>query len=93
MQSITLKLITCCSTNPPIFPLAVTKAATSSSMSLSKSSTERGSGSGVGGLASGVDVDAATTAPVAGPSPFVTADGPSTDVAMSSSLDVAASSL
>lgn len=56
----------------------------------SKASTDRGKGSG-GAAGSGLSAGESTIPPPA--NPFVAAGGPSTEVAMSSSLEVAASSL
>jgi hypothetical protein len=84
----------CCSTSPPIFSLALIKALTSLSINFSKSSIEGGRGSGAGVLA-GEGVEEGFTGGAAEPDMAATVDEceESTDVAMSSSLDVAASSL
>ena len=91
---------TCSSTRPPTLLLAVTKAVTSSSISLSKSSIERGTGSG--GEGAGASIAVAAAAPPPAPTaaipaiegcPFACGEAPSTVEAMSSSRDVAASSL
>ena len=95
-------LHTCSSTRPPIFPLAVTKAVTSSSISLSKSSIDRGRGSsGAGGEADATaappaapaTAPAAAAAPAAAGAPLGSGVEVSTVEAISSSREVAASSL
>lgn len=58
----------------------------------SKASTNFGKGSG-GAAASGVAATSVEAAPAAAGTPFVGPREPSTEVAMSSSLEVAASSL
>jgi hypothetical protein len=84
----------CCSTSPPIFSLALTKALTSRSISLSKSSIDGGRGSG-GGASAGEAVEEGFTGGAAELEMAAIVDEceESTDVAISSSLDVAASSL
>lgn len=90
-------MLTCSSTSPPILDALVTKSATSSSISLSKSSIERGRGSGgATGVATGVPdcpeaAEVATDVCEAVAREFVPVA--STEVAISSSRDVAASSL
>lgn len=86
---------TCSSTSPPIFSLAVTKAATSSSINLSKSVIDAGKGSsGMAGAGLGEDLAAGiTAAPAAEDVPLGSEDPGSTAPAMSSNREVAASSL
>ena len=86
------RLLTCSSTNPPIFSLVLTNAATSSSISLSKSSIDRGRGSGAG-AGGGGGTEARGVAVATAPTNPLLVAGPSMDVAISSSREVAASSL
>lgn len=87
---------TCSSTKPPTLEAFETKSVTSPSMSVSNSSTDRGRGSG-GGAVSIVGVADCAVPVVATEvcdteATLVPPDA-STEVAMSSNLDVAASSL
>lgn len=99
-------LLTCSSTSPPSLELAVTKAVTSPSISSSNSSIDRGNGSGAGAVTTGAaTIGAAATGVAARAVSVEVGTGvcdvgvralesePSTDVAMSSNLEVAASRL
>jgi hypothetical protein len=90
----TCSALACCSTSPPTFSLVVTKALTSWSRILSKSAIAAGRGS-AGGTEAGRAVVEESGGAAAELDIAATVDGwdESMDVAMSSSLDVAASSL